>query len=74
MGHWPERLFSLPQKEAVDEVEKDFDRVYLPRKLKEARGNVTRAARAAGLDPKTFRRKWEQAGLGRLSASEGGEP
>ena len=67
---WPEALFQLLQKEAVVEIENRFDREYLPRKLEEAGGNVTRAAKSAGLDPKTFRRKWEQAGLGNLASGE----
>jgi DNA-binding NtrC family response regulator len=66
---WPATLFDLPQKQAAHEIEKAFDRSYLPRKLSEAGGNVTRAARAAGLDPKTFRKKWEEAGLGPLSGT-----
>jgi DNA-binding NtrC family response regulator len=67
---WPARLLELHQKDALDEIENDFDRSYLPRRLDQARGNVTQAARSAGLDPKTFRRKWAQAGLPPLSSQE----
>jgi DNA-binding NtrC family response regulator len=67
---WPEYLFGLPQKQAAQELENLFDREYLLRRLREARGNVTQAARSAELDPKTFRKKWDQAGLGALSLAE----
>ena len=64
---WPAHLFRLPQKEAMEEIEKAFDREYLPRVLDEASGNVTRAAAAAALDQKTFRKKWKEADLPEMS-------
>ncbi|MBI3417049.1 MAG: sigma-54-dependent Fis family transcriptional regulator [Verrucomicrobia bacterium] len=64
---WPVHLFNLPQKEAVEAIEIAFDQEYLPKKLRESRGNVTQAAKTAGLDPKTFRKKWEAARLEPLS-------
>ncbi len=68
--HWPASLLDLPQKQALDQIEIAFDRSYLPRRLEQARGNITQAARAAGLDPKTFRRKWAQAELPPLSKED----
>jgi DNA-binding NtrC family response regulator len=43
--------------------EQEFDRIHLPRFLERARHNVTRAASAAGIDAKTFRRRWEACNL-----------
>lgn len=64
---WPERLFGLPQKEALEEIEIAFNRRYLPRKLEEANHNIERATKTAGWkDDKTLRDKWEKAGLGPL--------
>jgi class 3 adenylate cyclase len=60
---WPTSLLALPRNEAMAQIETLFDREYLPPLLEEARGNVTQAARKAGLDPTTFRTKWEAAGL-----------
>lgn len=60
-------LLPLAHKEAVSQLESEFNRVYLPRLLEECGNNCSRAADRAGLDPKTFRRKWEDAGLGKLS-------
>lgn len=65
---WPNRLYALFEKDALKEIAQAFDREYLPRKLDEAKHVVTRAAELAGLDPKTFRTRWAQAGLPRLSA------
>lgn len=67
---WPEHLFRMPQKKAIEELERDFNSIYLPRQLEESGGNITRAAGAAEMDTKTFRRKWEKAGLGRISDKE----
>ncbi|MGE0130465.1 MAG: sigma-54-dependent transcriptional regulator [Blastocatellales bacterium] len=47
-----------------------FDRVYLRRMLDRHRYNVTAAARAANLDPKTFRKLWKQAELPPLVGEE----
>jgi len=60
---WPPHLYQLPQQEAAKEIERMFNREYLELKLREADGVLTRAAKAADLDPKTFRRKRDEAGL-----------
>jgi len=66
---WPERLWQLPQKKAVHEIEQAFNREYLQLKLREAGGKKERAAELAGLDPKTFRAKLKDAGLEPLSGT-----
>lgn len=60
-------LLDVPHAEAVDRLEKEFNREYLPRVLKACNHNLTRAAQKANLDPKTFRKKWTECGLGHLS-------
>ena len=64
---WPQRLLELPQKEALQEIENSFNQNYLPMLMEQAGGNVTQASRTAGLDPKTFRKKWIQAKLPKFS-------
>lgn len=61
---WPQRLFALPHREALNEIERLFNRSYLPRKLLEADGIQRRAAELAELDPKTFRTKFAAAQAG----------
>lgn len=69
--NYPDELYKLRQKEAVERLEHAFNRRFLPRKLDQARGNISRAATSAGLDPKTFRTKWAGAGLPPLSSKSG---
>ena len=56
---------ALPIKEAVHE----FEREYLTGVLFQEEGNVTRAARAAGKDRRSFQRLLRSHGIGRRSAS-----
>jgi DNA-binding NtrC family response regulator len=63
---FPERLFSCGLKESTAEIVQAFDREYLRRKLEEAGGTLTAAARLAGVDKNTFKRRWEDAGLGTI--------
>ncbi|HXD30614.1 MAG TPA: sigma-54 dependent transcriptional regulator [Pyrinomonadaceae bacterium] len=63
---WLEREY----REAIQPYERAFDRIYLSHLLKRHRHNVTRAAAAAGLDGKTFRKRWKDCGLPSLTASE----
>ena len=44
----------MPMHEASAQVLRTFDGIYLPRKLVKARHNVTKAAAAAGVDPKNL--------------------
>lgn len=68
---WPEHLFRMKQPEAMREIERAFNRQYLPRGLQEAGGNVSKATKKAGWkDDKTFRTKWRRAGLDPLSNRE----
>ncbi len=60
-------LFSLPLKEAASELEKEYCREFLPWVLKSCNNNLSQAAKVAGVDPKTFRRKWEECGLPKLT-------
>ncbi len=59
-------LLARPWREAMAEVEQAFNRKYLAHQLMNAHHNVSKAARASGLDPKTFRVKWCRADLGPL--------
>jgi DNA-binding NtrC family response regulator len=68
---WPEDLFGRPHADAVLALERLFNREFLPKCFKAAQGKVVPAARRAGMDPKTFRRKWKECGLGTLGASKG---
>ncbi len=64
----PENWMELPRREAQQHYERAFDRVYLRRLLERNRYNVKRASEAAGIDPKTLRKRWEDCGLGPLRA------
>jgi transcriptional regulator with GAF, ATPase, and Fis domain len=65
-ANWPE----LPYREAMQHYEKAFDRVYLQRLLERSRYNLSRAAAKAGVDVKTFRKRWKDCGLSPLGAGE----
>jgi two-component system response regulator HydG len=67
---FPAEWFGLKQKEAIDVIENEFNRRYLLRLLEAAGGNVRKASRRAGLDPKTFRSKWQKAALPPLTERE----
>jgi hypothetical protein len=60
---WPRRLYKLPYRDASDEVIRAFDAKYLMQKLDESWGNLTRAAKSAQIDKKTFYMRWMRAGL-----------
>lgn len=40
-----------------------FEREYISRSLREARGNISQAARAAGIDYRNFYSKMQQYGI-----------
>ncbi len=73
MQSLPERWLELPYKDVVQFVVQAFDRHYLPQKLARRRHNITQAAKDAGVDVKTFRKRWKDAGLSPLSAEEEGD-
>jgi DNA-binding NtrC family response regulator len=66
----PANWLDLPYREATMPYTRAFDRVYLRSKLERCRYNVTRAAREAGIDTKTFRSHWEDCGLPPLNSRE----
>jgi DNA-binding NtrC family response regulator len=65
-ANWPD----LPYREAMQHYKKAFDRVYLQRLLERSRHNLSRAAARAGVDVKTFRKRWNDCGLSPLGAGE----
>ncbi len=60
---WPEEWMSLPYKEAEARVMQSFDAVYLRRALARHASHQGQAAKEVGLDPKTFSKKLQQAGI-----------
>ncbi|MGH9940351.1 MAG: sigma 54-interacting transcriptional regulator [Blastocatellia bacterium] len=54
------------RKEGLEMLRTAFDRVYLPHKLGQSGGNVSKAAEDAGVDRNTFYDRWEKVGLGQL--------
>lgn len=53
---WDETFADLPYADAKDRAGTMFDRTYVERLLKRADGNVSEAARQAGMDRSNFRR------------------
>lgn len=66
----PANWLDLPYREAALPYEQAFDRVYLSHLLDRYRHNVTRAAAGAGIDTKTFRKRWKDCGLPPLGTTE----
>jgi DNA-binding NtrC family response regulator len=66
----PENWLKLSYREASKPYIQAFDRVYLRKLFDEHRGNITRASAAAGLDHKTFRKRWKDAGLPPLNEED----
>lgn len=69
----PARWLELPYRESMQAYVQAFDRRYLPYKLAHSHRNITQAAKDAGIDVKTFRKRWKDAGLSPLSAEEEGD-
>lgn len=69
----PENSLELPYREAIQPYIQAFDRVYLQHRLERQRHNITQAAKDAGVDTKTFRKRWKEAGLPPLGAEEEGD-
>ncbi|HEX9001932.1 MAG TPA: sigma 54-interacting transcriptional regulator [Blastocatellia bacterium] len=61
-GNWAELKREAALQPLVRALTRAFDRVYLPR-LRKRHRHLKEAADAAGIDPKTFRTKWIEAGL-----------
>jgi DNA-binding NtrC family response regulator len=70
----PENWVNLPYREAAQAYTRAFDRVYLQHKLERWQHNVTRAATDAGIDVKTFRKRWKESGLPTLRGEVEDEP
>ena len=66
----PANWLELGYRESLQPFRRAFDRLYLQYRLERARYNITRAAREAGLDSKTFRKLWKDCGSPPLSAGE----
>jgi DNA-binding NtrC family response regulator len=69
----PSGWSDLSYRDAAHHFNRALDRVYLKRKLERSRHNVTKAARDAGIDTKTFRKRWKDCGLPPLSGGEGSD-
>lgn len=68
----PANWLELQYRAAAQPYERAFDRVYLSHLLQRCQHNITRAAAGAGIDTKTFRKRWRECGLPPLGAGEGG--
>ena len=68
IGFWPKLLFGLSHEDAEKEVVSAFDRHYLRYRLDQSHQNISRASSDAQMDPKTFRKRWEECGLPPLKA------
>lgn len=66
----PPNWLQLPYREAAQSFERAFDRIYLRHLYDRLRSNIKRAAAAAGIDTKTFRKRWKDSGLPALGAVE----
>lgn len=60
--NWPELKRDAALQPLVRALTRAFDRAYLPQ-LRQKYRSLKSATEAAGIDPKTFRTKWEEAGL-----------
>ena len=69
---WSESLYLMKRDDALKEIEKQFDKYYLPRRIKEADGNRDQAALEIGITSKTLRQKLRDCGLGHLVGREKG--
>lgn len=59
----PQSIVDLPYREAKQRATTAFDSVYFATVLERAGGNVSEAARQAGLDRSNFRRAARKAGM-----------
>jgi DNA-binding NtrC family response regulator len=70
LSELPAKWSTLSYRDAADHFNRAFDRVYLKKKLDEAHHNISKAARDAGIDAKTLRKRWKDSGLPPLSDPE----
>src|SRR5262245_43199142 len=67
----PVNWLTTAYPEAARPYNQAFDRVYLRKMLERHRHNLKAAAKAANMDPKTFRKYWKESGLPLYWADEG---
>jgi DNA-binding NtrC family response regulator len=68
----PDNWSEISYRDAAQHFTSAFDRIYFQGKLERWHHNITQAARDSGVDSKTFRKRWRDAGLPPL-ASDGEE-
>lgn len=66
----PPNWLQMPYRETARSFEHTFDRIYLRHLYDRSYGNITRSAAAAGVDTKTFRKRWKECGLPPLGMRE----
>ncbi|HMV50213.1 MAG TPA: sigma-54 dependent transcriptional regulator [Blastocatellia bacterium] len=66
----PQNWLQRPYRETARAHESAFDRIYLRHLHERLHGNITRCAAAAGVDTKTFRKRWKECGLSPLGTRE----
>lgn len=69
---WDETLADLPYADAKERAGTTFDRTYVERLLQRAEGNMSEAARQAGMDRSNFRRLVKKARGGSDEQGPGG--
>jgi DNA-binding NtrC family response regulator len=67
----PAAWIRSPYRDLAGAFAQAFDYFYFPRKLHQFHHNITRAAKDAGMDEKTFRKHWEECGLPPLKRDNG---
>lgn len=68
---WLEFLFDLKHDDAVDEIIRYFDTIYLPKRIREA-GTQEKAAKVMGTTPKTLRQWLKNCGLDKATRKQKG--
>jgi DNA-binding NtrC family response regulator len=70
---WPAAYFQSDYKEAVEDIQRQFDRAYLSHRLELAGNNRERLAREIGISSKTIISKLRACGLGHLIRGDSGD-
>jgi len=70
VGALPDNWMDITYREATQNFTRAFDRIYFQEKLEKSRHNISRAAREAGIDAKTFRKRWRESGLPPLGGDD----
>ena len=64
----PDHWLELSYREAIQPYTQAFDRIYFQRLFERSRCSITQAAKEAGMNAKTFRKRWEECGLPSLGS------